>query len=81
MKKIVALTICIYLLTTAVPAFADCTVEEVVFYVNQLNLSADDIRGKCRNSVDVSDCSLSKVIKMVKDGNPAQKIYDMCKPQ
>ena len=62
----------------AISSFAKCDVDEVIFYVNDKNYPADRIRERCQNEVNVRDCSLSKVIRLVKDGYTEEEIYERC---
>ncbi len=79
MRIFACFLLCVLLLMISVPVYADCKVKEVIIYVNDLTLSSDEIRDRCRNRVDVIDCSLAKVIQKVKQGKSESEIYSTCK--
>ena len=61
-----------------------CEVEEVIYYVKEKMYDHDKIRDRCRNKINVVDCSLSKIIRLIEESEEENKnklakdIYERC---
>ena len=71
--------ICLLVLFVLNPksASAECDVQEVVEMVEE-DLSTRMIKDVCNQSVDVPECSLSKVIRLARSGDDEDHIYEQC---
>jgi len=72
-----ALLIGVGLILLPVMVFAKCEVQEVVEMVEG-KMSTKMIKNACKKSVDVPDCTLSKVVRLARQGQDENKIYIMC---
>ena len=61
-----------------------CEVEEIIYYVKEKKYDPDKIRDRCRNRINVVDCSLGKVIRLITESEEnneerlAREIYERC---
>lgn len=58
-------------------ASAECDVQEVIEMVED-DSSTSMIKNACDGSVDVPDCTLSRVIRFARRGDSEDEIYDQC---
>ena len=62
---IIVLSAAVYGLMQAEVAHARCDVSDIIYHLER-DRSRSEIRERCDDEIDVSDCSLSHVIRMVK---------------
>jgi hypothetical protein len=74
--KAVAGLIALFCLAPEV-SLAECDVQEVIEMVED-DSSTKMIKNACKESVDVPNCSLSRVIQLARKGDEEQEIYEQC---
>lgn len=76
-RRITLIIIIMSLIALRLPAYAACTIDEIVSYVDE-GLSNMEIISQCR-SVEDSNCSISKIAKLARDKSPLSQIKGTCK--
>ncbi len=67
----------VLILLVTSPAIAACDVEDVVEMVED-DLSRSEIRKECDRKVNVDGCSLTKTMRLARDGYDVDEIYEAC---